>query len=98
MHTEEELRFLVSEQLVRVPGDRVPFSLLAHIVCGGRVRNLSKREKLLELQDFTSDIIHSMRGGLVTTDMEGAGGAAEPDGREILGERLRSCAGGICGK
>src|SRR5260370_5503673 len=30
-----------------------------------------KREELLELQDFTSDIIHSMRGGLVTTDMEG---------------------------
>src|SRR5713226_88902 len=30
-----------------------------------------KREELLDLQDFTEDIIHSMRGGLITTDTEG---------------------------
>ena len=36
-----------------------------------------KREELRELQEFTADIIHSMRGGLVTTDLEGACGAAE---------------------
>src|SRR6266581_3265819 len=31
-----------------------------------------KREELLSLQDFTEDIIHSMRGGLITTDLAGA--------------------------
>src|ERR1700730_18378191 len=30
-----------------------------------------KSEELLDLQDFTEDIIHSMRGGLITTDTEG---------------------------
>jgi len=40
--------------------------------CAAKVRNWNrKREELLELQDFTADVIHSMRGGLVTTDMEG---------------------------
>jgi two-component system, NtrC family, sensor histidine kinase PilS len=44
-----------------------------------------KREELLELQDFTSDIIHSMRGGLVTTDMEGRVVLLNRTGEEILG-------------
>src|SRR5579885_3011424 len=30
-----------------------------------------KSEELLNLQDFTEDIIHSMRGGLLTTDLQG---------------------------
>src|SRR6202795_3784249 len=29
----------------------------------------AKREELRDLQDFTEDIVHSMRGGLVTTDL-----------------------------
>lgn len=44
-----------------------------------------KREELLELQDFTADIIHSMRGGLVTTDMEGRVVLINRTGEEILG-------------
>ncbi|MGB7846666.1 MAG: PAS domain S-box protein, partial [Candidatus Acidiferrum sp.] len=44
-----------------------------------------KREELQELQDFTADIIHSMRGGLVTTDMEGRVILLNRMGEEILG-------------
>ena len=44
-----------------------------------------KREELLELQDFTSDIIHSMRGGLVTTDLDGRIILLNRTGEEILG-------------
>src|SRR5260370_21130604 len=47
-----------------------------------------KREELLELQDFTSDIIHSMRGGLVTTDMEGRVVLLNRTGEEILGRNF----------
>src|SRR5208337_3940852 len=46
----------------------------------------AKREELMELQDFTADIIHSMRGGLVTTDMEGRVVLLNRTGEEILGQ------------
>ena len=49
-----------------------------------------KREELLELQDFTADIIHSMRGGLVTTDLAGRIVLINRTGEDILG---RSFAG-----
>src|ERR1700757_4442697 len=44
-----------------------------------------KSEELLELQDFTADIIHSMRGGLVTTDLDGRVVLLNRTGEEILG-------------
>src|SRR6202008_4289280 len=46
-------------------------SLLAHSLRSKSFELEEKREELLELQEFTSDIIHSMRGGLVTTDLDG---------------------------
>ncbi len=52
-----------------------------------------KREELLELQDFTSDIIHSMRGGLVTTDMEGRVVLINRTGEEILGRTFTELRG-----
>lgn len=52
-----------------------------------------KREELLELQDFTSDIIHSMRGGLVTTDMEGRVVLINRTGEEILGRSFSELRG-----
>jgi two-component system sensor histidine kinase PilS (NtrC family) len=52
-----------------------------------------KREELLELQDFTSDIIHSMRGGLVTTDMEGRIVLLNRTGEEILGRSFAELRG-----
>jgi two-component system sensor histidine kinase PilS (NtrC family) len=47
-----------------------------------------KREELLDLQDFTEDIIHSMRGGLLTTDLEGRILLLNRTGEEILGCRF----------
>jgi two-component system, NtrC family, sensor histidine kinase PilS len=43
-----------------------------------------KREELLTLQDFTEDIIHSMRGGLLTTDLAGKIILLNRTGEEIL--------------
>jgi len=52
-----------------------------------------KREELLELQDFTADIIHSMRGGLVTTDLEGRIVLINRTGEEILGRSFAELRG-----
>jgi two-component system, NtrC family, sensor histidine kinase PilS len=52
-----------------------------------------KREELLELQDFTADIIHSMRGGLVTTDLEGRVVLINRTGEEILGRSFAELRG-----
>jgi two-component system, NtrC family, sensor histidine kinase PilS len=52
-----------------------------------------KREELLSLQDFTQDIIHSMRGGLITTDLEGVILLLNRTGEEILGYRFADIRG-----
>ena len=52
-----------------------------------------KREELLDLQDFTEDIIHSMRGGLITTDIEGRIVLLNRTGEEILGYRFTDIRG-----
>jgi two-component system, NtrC family, sensor histidine kinase PilS len=52
-----------------------------------------KREELLELQDFTADIIDSMRGGLVTTDLEGRVVLLNRTGEEILGRSFGELRG-----
>jgi len=52
-----------------------------------------KREELLDLQDFTEDIIHSMRGGLITTDTEGRIVLLNRTGEEILGYRFADIRG-----
>src|ERR1700676_5339356 len=52
-----------------------------------------KREELLELQDFPSAIIHSMRGGLVTTDLEGRIILLNRTGEEILGSSFAELRG-----
>lgn len=44
-----------------------------------------KREELLDLQDFTEDILHSMTGGLMTSDAEGRILLLNRTGEEILG-------------
>ena len=54
-----------------------------------------KREELLELQDFTADIIHSMRGGLVTTDLAGRIVLINRTGEDILGRSFAGCADAI---
>jgi two-component system, NtrC family, sensor histidine kinase PilS len=52
-----------------------------------------KREELLSLQDFTEDIIHSMRGGLLTTDLSGNILLLNRTGEEILGLRFGDLRG-----
>lgn len=52
-----------------------------------------KKEELLDLQDFTEDIIHSMRGGLLTTDLEGRIVLLNRTGEEILGMRSVNTCG-----
>jgi len=52
-----------------------------------------KREELLDLQEFTEDIIHSMRGGLVTTDLEGRIVLLNRTGEEILGMQFADVRG-----
>lgn len=52
-----------------------------------------KREELLDLQDFTEDIIHSMRGGLITTDTDGRVVLLNRTGEEILGQRFADIRG-----
>lgn len=52
-----------------------------------------KREELLDLQDFTEDIIHSMRGGLLTTDLNGGIILLNRTGEEILGMRFADVRG-----
>ncbi len=53
----------------------------------------AKREELLDLQDFTEDIVHSMRGGLLTTDLEGRILLLNRTGEEILGHRFAAIRG-----
>src|SRR5579885_2825162 len=68
-------------------------SLLAHSLRSKSTELEEKREELLELQDFTSDIIHSMRGGLVTTDLDGRVVLLNRTGEEILGRTFAELRG-----
>ncbi|HUI50776.1 MAG TPA: PAS domain S-box protein, partial [Terriglobales bacterium] len=68
-------------------------SLLAHSLRSKSTELEEKREELLELQDFTADIIHSMRGGLVTTDLDGRIVLLNRTGEEILGRTFAELRG-----
>ena len=68
-------------------------SLLAQSLRRKGIELEEKREELLELQDFTEDIIHSMRGGLLTTDLEGRIVLLNRTGEEILGYRFADLRG-----
>ena len=52
-----------------------------------------KRGELQDLQAFNEDIIHSMRGGLITTDLEGRLRLLNRTGEEILGLRFDQVRG-----
>jgi two-component system sensor histidine kinase PilS (NtrC family) len=68
-------------------------SLLAQSLRRKGMELEEKREELLELQDFTEDIIHSMRGGLLTTDLDGRIVLLNRTGEEILGYRFADLRG-----
>lgn len=68
-------------------------SLLAQSLRHKSTELEEKREELLELQGFTYDIIHSMRGGLVTTDLDGRIILLNRTGEEILGRSFTELRG-----
>ncbi len=68
-------------------------SLLAQSLRRQSSELAQKREELLELQDFTADIIHSMRGGLVTTDLDARIILLNRTGEEILGRPFTELRG-----
>src|SRR6266851_4754600 len=68
-------------------------SLLSHLLRSKGQELDAKREELLELQDFTQDIIHSMRGGLLTTDGEGRIVVLNRTGEEILEKTFHELRG-----
>jgi two-component system sensor histidine kinase PilS (NtrC family) len=68
-------------------------SFLAQTLRKKGVELEEKREELLSLQDFTEDIIHSMRGGLITTDLAGRILLLNRTGEEILGHRFADLRG-----
>lgn len=78
-------------------------SLLAHMLRSKGVELEEKREELRDLQTFNEDIIDSMRGGLVTTDLDGkillvnrAGGEiAGISPRVFLGKQIREVLPGF---
>ena len=57
-----------------------------------------KRGELQDLQAFNEDIIHSMRGGLITTDLEGRLRLLNRTGEEILGLRFDQMRGRLLGE
>jgi len=68
-------------------------SVLAQSLRSKGIELEEKREELLDLQDFTEDIIHSMRGGLLTTDIHGSITLLNRTGEEILGKRFAEVRG-----
>jgi two-component system sensor histidine kinase PilS (NtrC family) len=68
-------------------------SLLAQTLRRKGVELEEKREELQDLQAFNENIIHSMRGGLVTTDLEGRILLLNRTGEEITGYRFADVRG-----
>src|SRR5580700_30132 len=57
-----------------------------------------KRGELQDLQAFNQDIIHSMRGGLITTDLEGHVTLLNRTAEEITGYRFERVRGATLGE
>ena len=68
-------------------------SLLAQSLRRKGLELEANRAELLNLQDFTEDIIHSMRGGLLTTDLSGRILLLNRAGTEILGSSFAELRG-----
>jgi two-component system, NtrC family, sensor histidine kinase PilS len=91
--TAESLRFWFTSNLFGFFAIAYLASLLAQSLRRKGLELEEKREELLDLQDFTEDIIHSMRGGLITTDIQGRIVLLNRTGEEILGYRFADVRG-----
>jgi two-component system sensor histidine kinase PilS (NtrC family) len=88
VYTASSLRFWFLSNLFGFLAIAYLASLLAQSLRRKGAELEEKREELLDLQDFTEDIIHSMRGGLITTDNEGRILLLNRTGEEILGYKF----------
>lgn len=79
------LRFWMLNHLVAFLAVAFLSSLLAQSLARQKKELEQKSEELLDLRAFTEDIIHSMRGGLITTDLDGRILLLNRTGEEILG-------------
>ncbi len=93
VYTAEGLRFWFLSNMFGFFAIAYLASLLAQSLRRKGQELDKKREELLDLQDFTEDIIHSMRGGLITTDMEGRIVLLNRTGEDILGYRFADIRG-----
>jgi two-component system sensor histidine kinase PilS (NtrC family) len=91
--TPESLRTWLVTNLLGFLAVAYLASLLAQSLRRKGAELEQKREELLSLQDFTEDIIHSMRGGLLTTDLGGRILLLNRTGEEILGLRFADLQG-----
>jgi two-component system sensor histidine kinase PilS (NtrC family) len=93
VYTPEGLRFWFLNNTFGFFAIAYLASLLAQSLRRKGLELEKKREELLDLQDFTEDIIHSMRGGLITTDMAGHIVLLNRTGEDILGHRFTDIRG-----
>src|SRR2546427_12186119 len=68
-------------------------SIMAQTLRRKVVEMEEKSEELQDLQAFNEDIIHSMRGGLLTTDLEGRILLLNRTGEEIIGHPFHELRG-----
>lgn len=83
--TDRTLEFWIFSNLLAFLAVAYLGSTLAHMLRSKGVELEEKREELKDLQAFNEDIIHSMRGGLITTDVEGRILLVNRAGFEIVG-------------
>ena len=88
MPSERALQFWIFSNLFAFLAVAYLGSLLAHTLRRKGVELEAKREELKDLQAFNEDIIHSMRGGLITTDLDGRILLINRTGAEITGHGL----------
>lgn len=85
MPTARALEFWVFSNLLGFLAVAYLGSLLAHMLRSKGVELEEKREELRDLQAFNDNIIESMRGGLITTDLDGKILLVNHAGGEIAG-------------
>lgn len=87
MPTEKGLQFWIFTNLFAFMGVAYLGSLLAHTLRRKGLELEEKSEELEDLQAFNEDIIESMRGGLLITDLDGRILQMNRAGEEITGYR-----------
>jgi two-component system sensor histidine kinase PilS (NtrC family) len=93
MPDERTLQFRIFMNLFAFLGVAYLCSLLAHSLRRKGVELEEKQLQLSNLQAFNDDIIHSMRGGLLTTDLDGRILLLNAAGEEITGHSFESLRG-----